>query len=238
MLEFTLVMTGVDDITLEQERSLLHNKVRDKGGIFSTLVMDKDIYFLIASNKNEDLILEDITQTIINSIKSFKTSFVKEHINFKTKNKMKLSALVKALVNFDMGSDAKVIRYKLLLKNELNLYSFYRFRLKDLVDKWSQLVDITNQNVGFLGFDETYIDIIRFLVDGISVGEELKAFMQDKVVSFYNKNDELLKEYSFDMERFFDELISHNPSKLTIHGFSGDVNEFLMQLFADRVKIS
>jgi len=238
MLEFTLAMTGIDDFTLDQECSRLHNKVRDMGGIFSTLVINNDVYFLIASKENEDLILEEITRTVINSVKSFKTSFVKNHINFKTKNRMKLSALVKALVNFDSQSDAKVIRYKLQLKNELNLYSFYQFRLGDLRDKWSQLVDITNQNIGYLGLDETYIDIVRFLVDGIAVGEELKASMQDRVVSFYNKNDELLKEYSFDMERFMDELISHNPSKLTIHGFSGDINEFLMQLFADRVKIS
>lgn len=238
MLEFTLAMTGVDDFTLEQECSRLHNKVRDMGGIFSTLALDSEVYFLIASKENEDLILEEITRTVINGIKSFKTSFVKNHINFKTKNKMKLSALIKALVNFDSQSDEKVIRYKLQLKNELNLYSFYKFKFRDLRDKWSQLVDITNQNIGYLGFDETYIDIVRFLVDGIAVGEELKASMQDKVVSFYNKDNQLIREYSFDMERFMDELISHNPSKLTIHGFSGDVNDFLMQLFADRIKIS
>lgn len=238
MLEFTLAMTGVEDFTLDQECSRLHNKVRDMGGIFSTLVLNNDVYFLIASKENEDLILEEITHTVINGIKSFKTSFVKNHINFKTKNGMKLSALIKALVNFDSHSDAKVIRYKLQLKNELNLYSFYKFRLGDLIDKWGQLVDITNQNIRYLGVEDTYIDIVRFLVDGIAVGEELKASMQDRVVSFYDKNDKLLKEYNFDIDRVMDELISHNPSKLTIQGFSGEVNDFLMQLFADRVKIS
>ena len=101
-----------------------------------------------------------------------------------------------------------------------------------------QLIEITNQNIGFLGFDETYIDIVRFLVDGISEGDELKATMHNRKVSIYNKNNELLQEYSFDIERFMDELISHNPSKLTIQGFSGDINDFLMQLFADRIKIN
>ena len=238
MIEFTISLNGVNDKTIDRECSRLHNRVRDLGGIFSTLVLNNDVFFLIAGKENEDLLYEEITRTVCNIIKSFKTEYVVEKLKFKTKNNMKACALVKALVNFDMQSDNKVIRYKLKLKNELNVYSFYKFCLGDLRDKWLQLIEITNQNIGFLGFDETYIDIVRFLVDGISEGEELKATMHNRKVSIYNKNNELLQEYSFDIERFMDELISHNPSKLTIQGFSGDINDFLMQLFADRIKIN
>ena len=238
MLEFTISMSGVDNKTLDIECSRLHNSVRDLGGIFSTLVLNNDVYFLIASKTSEDLIREEIIRTVLNVIKSFKTHFVQTKLKFKSKDKLRAFALIKALVNFDISSDCKIIRYKLDLKNELNILSFYRFCLSELRDKWCQLIDITNQNIGFLGFDDTYIDIVKFLVDGITEGEEIKATMKDAKVCIYNKNNQLLKEYNFDVEVFVDELISHNPTKLTLQGFSVDINNFLMQLFAERIKIN
>ena len=237
MIEYSICMTGIDDKTINSECGRLHNRVRELGGIFSTLALDDNLFFLIASNKNEDAIREEIICTIFASIKSLKAKFVCERLRYKTRNKLRFSALINALVNFDSQSDYKVVRYKFVFGKEINIYSFYMFKLYDLREKWSQLVDVTNQNSAFLGVDESYIDIIRFLVDGIKIGEEIRAVLEDKKVSIFDKEDNLLTEYNFDIDRFFGEMISHNPSRLSIKGFGNDINKFLVLIFEDRVQI-
>jgi len=142
------------------------------------------------------------------------------------------------MVSFDKKSDDEIIAENFQFTNEMNLASFYNFRLRVLRQKWEQLIAITNENIGFLNFDETFLDIVRFLVEGIEVTSEIKVVQKNKDAQIYDINENLIQTITRTTNsKLISYIISKNPKSITLVGVDADLTEYLKNIFYNRIKI-
>ena len=66
---------------------------------------------------------------------------------------------------FDRETDRYIVSHNLMLKKSLHLESFYEFKLQKLRLKWSELIKLANENAGYLLCNDTFIDLLKFLID-------------------------------------------------------------------------
>lgn len=78
-------------------------------------------------------------------------------------------ALKKALVSFDKETDVHIIQKYLTIENNIFLESFFDFKLIPLKNKWLELVGLANDNSSFLICDDTYFELLKFLIDNLEV---------------------------------------------------------------------
>lgn len=241
MFELSICIDNINKNIIDKYSHYLHNCIRNYGGVFSTLELDKSNYFLIASKVNENVI-KSLCEEVICSIicEDFKADFIRKKLAYHSTESMKYEALVSAMVNFDRQTDNKLILSNLKGEyNEVNIYSLYKFKLSMLMDKWRQLVDITNVNSAYLGFNETYLDILKFLVDGIEIGEELSVVKEGDTYLIFDANNNVLAQDNAKggTNCLLANIIAHNPIRVTISGLGADITSFLQSVFEKRVRI-
>lgn len=241
MLELSICVDNIDKLLVDKYSHYLHNCIRNYGGVFSTLDLDNSKYFLIASKVNEAAIKGFCEEVICSLIcEDFKADFIRNNLAYHSTDVMKYEALISAMVNFDRQTDCKLILSQLKGDyEEVNIYSLYKFKLSMLNDKWQQLVDITNVNSAYLGFNETYLDILKFLVDGIEVGEELSIVKEGDTYLIFDANNNILAQDNTKESINFvlANIIAHNPIRVTISGLDSDMTGFLQSVFEKRVRI-
>jgi len=241
MLELSICVDNIDKLIVDKYSHYLHNCIRNYGGVFSILELDNSKYFLIASKVNEAVIkgfCEDVICSLI--CEGFKADFIRKNLAYHSSDIMKYEALVSAMVNFDRQTDCKLILSQLKGNYaEVNIYSLYKFKLSMLIDKWRQLVDITNVNSAYLGFNETYLDILKFLVDGIEIGEELSIVKEGDTYLIFDANNNILAQDNTKESINFvlANIIAHNPIRVTISGLDSDMTGFLQSVFEKRIRI-
>lgn len=99
----------------------------------------------------------------------FKEKFLEKYINVPLKNEINMVALKKALVSFDKETDVHIIQKYLTIENNIFLESFFDFKLIPLKNKWLELVGLANDNSSFLICDDTYFELLKFLIDNLEV---------------------------------------------------------------------
>lgn len=99
----------------------------------------------------------------------FKLDFIEENLQIPIKNEMNFQAFKKALVAFDRETDKYIISRALKIEEEIDLESFYNFRLKQLRTKWNEIIKLANDNAAYLLCSDTFLDLLKFLVDNIEI---------------------------------------------------------------------
>lgn len=241
MFELSICVDNIDKIIIDKYTHYLHNYIRNYGGVFSILDLDGSKYFLIAAKSNIEIIKSLCEETICSLIcEGFKADYIRKNLAYHSTDIMKYEALISAMVNFDRQTDNKIILVNLKGDyEEVNIYSLYKFKLSSLIDKWQQLVDITNVNSAYLGFNETYLDILRFLVDGIEIGEELSIVKDGDTYLIFDADDNILAQdnTASSINFVLANIIAHNPIRVTISGLDSDMTGFLQSVFDKRVRI-
>jgi len=239
MWEFTLCIDGIDSLLAEAEYIKLKSQFALFNGLVSRYGSEKNEYFLFATkthtNEAKALVLNFICDTI-NTV--WKKKFVSKCLKYNTSSKYKYDSIIQAMVSFDKKSDDEIIAENFQFTNEMNLASFYNFRLRVLRQKWEQLIAITNENIGFLNFDETFLDIVRFLVEGIEVTSEIKVVQKNKDAQIYDINENLIQTITRTTNsKLISYIISKNPKSITLVGVDADLTEYLKNIFYNRIKI-
>lgn len=173
-------------------------------------------------------------KTIIHDIRDFS-------INDQN-NKM----LIDILTNFEIESDKKEIFSKLSLCSRLYLDSFVHFRLKSMLEAWKEMATLINQNSIFLIDDKVKIDLMRFLMNGISnKSSDVVLDYSNGNIKFVQNGKELsVIEKIFYAKDIYDNLlftlISKSPKKITISNyqmFDANFVNSVFNLFGDSVKL-
>lgn len=175
----------------------------------------------------------------------FKEKFLEKYINVPLKNKINMVALKKALVSFDKETDVHIIQKYLTIEKNIYLESFFDFKLIALKNKWLELVKLANDNSSFLICDDTYCELLKFLIDNlevcfdqiniVEVGEDYK--LCDNSFCTLEKGEQTIGD-----DKLVEKLISLCPRVINIYcdeyeGVERPAIKLISRIFDSRVKV-
>jgi len=240
MFEFT-ISGNSDRNTIEYIYSSLKPAVEGFNGII-VITSDRNSkkICLAVEEKNINYIKSAILDSISESIIAvYKQAFLLENICLCIRNKLAKDSFIKALVVFDRQTDKDLIKKDLLLENNLNVDSFYNFRLLDLKQRWTDICNIVNESIPLLLKDKSVAELTRYFVNGTenTINEAHLYIDNDAIrLAIDNKNDLI-----FDHDSVSDivaEIISLCPNKILVHGNLENNKELkctLNSVFEDKI---
>ena len=205
----------------------------EHGGYISILLAIKD--------DSKERVNALISNSIVEVVCSFfKAEYLNRALMLPQHDIIGMSAFKKALLNFDRETDKFIIKKNLNLKNNLYLESFYQFRLKSLQEKWAELVTLSNENSEYLVSKESFIDLLKFLVDNLDIGEnEISVVKEDEGYRIYtdemsDRNSQLINE-----ESMVSSVIDLSPQKINLYfNETSNAINLLERIFEERITIN
>ncbi len=204
----------------------------EEHGYISILVAVDKIY----KDKAKFLISSCIIEIICNI---FKSKFLDNYLIFPRQDKIGMLAFKKALLNFDKETDKYIISKSLELKKDFFLESFYHFRLHSLQEKWAELVSLSNENSDYLISSESFIDLLKFLVDNLDICEdEISVVKEGESYKIYSPNSQYQNK-TFSEESIVSYVIDLSPQKINLYfKESSSAINLLERLFEERITIN
>jgi predicted nucleic-acid-binding protein len=238
MFQLSICVSDLAKNFLEENKKFFKEKSSSFGGIFSTYERGDFAYFLFVGTLKKDELIKDIKHFIVSAlIFQYKKKFIESKLVYNYPKDIKYYTLLQALINFDRDNDESFILSKINFETEeFYINSFFNFECGLLKQKWAQLVEITNQNAKFFNVDENYLDILRFLIEGINVRRGIAVeFLQSKFV--IKSQNSIISECSTYKE-VIDYLIINNPKKIVLKNLDIEFVKFVKNLFLERVTSS
>lgn len=202
----------------------------EEGGYISILIAVKE--------QDKEKTQSYLTNCIIEVICTvFKSSFLDSNLFLPTQDPLGMNAFKKALLNFDKETDRYLVRKALKLEKDLFLESFYQFKLSTLKAKWAELVTLANENREYLTSTESFIDLLKFLVDNLEICEEEISIYQSEDLSYQILvSDKLYQNRVFSEESLVSSIIDLSPQKINLY-FDEDSQaiNLLHRLFEERI---
>ena len=214
MFQLSLCVSGIDEKYIENKQIEFKEKIKSYGGVFSVFEKGEFVYFLIVVNSNVNQVITLVKDFICDAIFDyFKQNFIIENLKYDKPKDIRYHTLLSALLNFDRNCDEHYIKSKINLEtNEFYIQSFYYFCCKILKEKWLQLLQITNNNSKILHNEENYLDVVRFLLEGIDKSSNIIIETQNNEFKVSTDNESLsISSY----KSLMDYIIENNPKKLT-----------------------
>ena len=220
----------------------LEKVMREFGGVITRHEEEGYIKILLAVKKSN---CEKVRQRIAFLIEDviccyFKESFLEKYLVLPEYDKIGMSAFKKALLNFDRETDRYIVRRSLVIEKDLYLDSFFDFRLKSLKNKWLELVSLSNENKEYLISGESFIDLLKFLVDNLDICEdEISVVKDEEGYKIFGENNSLLADNLFSEENIVSSVIELSPQKINLYFKepSKAIN-LLERIFEERITIN
>ena len=247
MWEFTLNDINSKSAYINFLYNKLEAKVKFVGGIIIRQNTSSKISLSLAvPNKQKDyfvlLILELVSEIIT---QDYKYDYLESRLGAYIKNELTKSAFLKALTVFDKQTDKDLIKKELVLERELNINSFYNFKLYSLRNRWADICSAIEDNIGYLEKADAFGELLKFLIKTTqSCYDEVHLYKKHKnylITDRLNKPIEVLEPPEDSGEiKAIKELISLCPAKIVLHA-SGEKSEpffdYIFNIFDDKVKM-
>lgn len=165
----------------------------------------------------------------------FKEKYLDKKLKIMNKNDIEIFTFKKALVCFDRETDRYIINKHLSLENNIVLESFFYFKLQAIQEKWEELVKIANDNSTYLLSNDSFLELLRFLIDNIEISvDELNVEVNDSCFKVTDANLNVVGNKSkYSEKEFVDLILSLSPRQ--INWLSPKKNCFLEKVFAKRI---
>lgn len=221
----------------------LSEYVKQYDGIVTVLENNKYSNILIACNMYEKnrlvLFLQDILSESICCY--YKKEYLENYLNICVSDIISKNAFISALLYFDKETDRYIVNKYLNIDKKINIDGFFNFRLQTLKQKWYELISIANQNEVYLYSDDTFIELIKFLVDNIEVKSDVINIMSsdDSYDIFDEKFDKIQQNNKVCEENLIGLLIAFCPKSINIYcseALSNKNKNLICKLFEKRVK--
>ena len=148
----------------------------------------------------------------------FKSSFLDSQLILPSLDNLGLNAFKKALLNFDKETDRYLVKKYLKLEKDFFLESFYQFKLSTLKSKWTELVTLANENREYLTSTESFIDLLKFLIDNLEICEEEISIYQSADHSYkIYVSDKQYQNKDFSEECLVSSIIDLSPQKINLY---------------------
>ncbi|MBE7075629.1 MAG: hypothetical protein E7375_00985 [Clostridiales bacterium] len=190
----------------------------------------------IIEKSRANVVLERLIIKVITNF--YKEEFLCDNLHLPIYENMSLTAFKKALINFDKETDFYLISKNLDLEKNLHLDSFYAFRLKALREKWFELVSLANENSEYLVSNDSFFDLLKFLIDNLEICEEEIDVFQDENGYFFNPQSSDVENSGLSKEALVSSLIDLCPKKINLFCKSDDNTAgFLSKIFEERINV-
>lgn len=210
-------------------------------GVVTSHEANNYISILFAINdKVKDRVKALISGAIIEVICcKFKAEYLNSSLVLPEHDIIGMEAFKKALLNFDKETDKFIITKNLNLSNNLYLESFYQFRLKSLKEKWAELVSLSNENREYLVSKESFIDLLKFLVDNLDICEdEINVVKEDGGFRIYTDECDMQGQLISE-ESMVSSVIDLSPQKINLYfNESSNAINLLERIFEERITIN
>lgn len=242
MWEFSLNLRTENFELARYFHNTLNSYVKSSGGMITSHEENGFISVLIAvpidkSEQIKSMLIYAITEVVCTK---FKSDFLNKSLLLPELDNASLYAFKKALLNFDRETDKYIVKKNLVLENNLYLESFYMFRLKALLDKWEELVSLSNENKEYLISKESFIDLLKFLVDNLDIGEEEISIVKEKDgYRIYAEDNNYYPNDLISEEVMVSSVIDLSPQKINlyINEATSEIN-LLERIFEERIIIN
>ncbi len=220
----------------------LKTQTADFGAVVTCYEEFENIFIVFGCPENEQKRAEMVIERcIIKAICNFyKENFLSQNLRLPLHEKMSLMAFKKALINFDKETDFYLISKNLNLDRNLHLDSFYFFGLKSLREKWTELINLANENSDYLVSNEAFFDLLKFLIDNLEVCEdEIDVFEKEDgyFITPQNSAEDCAYE-NLSQEGLVSSLIELCPKKINLFCTSDDNTAgFLSKIFEERLNV-
>lgn len=221
MWEFSIMLESDHAKVAKFLFNSLKKYVEEVGGIITSFEEAGLIHIVIAcDNAEKTRLFYYVKSYITEAICSyFKNEFLRKNLKVNLKNKVSITAFEKALQYFDKETDRYLVEKYLNLEKNIFLESFFEFKLKILKSKWLELTKIANENSSYLLTDDTFIELLRFLVDNLEVSFDTLNIISDS--DGYQLLDENFKDATTSLKGdavwLIENVIALSPRKINIY---------------------
>ncbi len=246
MWEFSLNLR-TENFSLAKQLYLSIKQFSEKTGGVVTSHEDKGYICILIGVKKalkqeyESFLSKIITETICTY---YKNEFLNNNLILPRHDKIGLLAFKKALLNFDRETDFYIIQRNLTFDNNLYLESFYEFKLISLKSKWGELVGLANENRDYLMSTDSFLDLLKFLIDNLDIGEEEVDIIEEKdgYKLYLGKDDVYNDDYSnklLNEEGLISSIIDLAPQRINLYCHNNNnATKLLEQIFAQRINVT
>ncbi len=252
MFEFSII---INDNKVEEAKNIcreLKKNTKEFNSVITSYSEKEKIYIIVGCEEIDKgrmnfFICDAIADTI--SI-FYKLEYIEKNLKLPLRDSVYLDAFEKALIAFDRTTDKYLISHNLKIEKNIFLDSFYQFKLKSLRNKWQEIIKLANENASYLLCDDTFIDLLKFLIENIEISRGLVNVLKSEE-SFclcdekFNEIDAekegicLLRNEKSDAD-LITSLIALSPKKINVYCDSCENNSTLSlisQIFGARVSI-
>lgn len=189
--------------------------------------------------KDKDRLQNFLSKCIKNCICSFfKLEYLNKNLNIPSSEDVLGLAFKRAMINFDRETDYFIIEKNLEFDKEMYLDSFYNFKLKKLQSKWTELINLANDNREFLLDKYAFLDLLKFLIDNIDVStEEIDIVENDVGYRIFTSEEDFILEIG-SKEELISSVIDLSPQKMNIYcNSSNKAIDLLTFMYEKRVNL-
>ena len=107
-------------------------------------------------------------------------------------------------------------------------------------EKWAELVTLSNDNSDYLISSDSFIDLLKFLVDNLDICEDEISVVKDSDgYKIFTLNEGLYQNKVFSEEAIVSSVIDLSPQKINLYfNESSSAIDLLERLFEERITIN
>lgn len=247
MFEFSIALSEQNAIPAKRLFKEIKNNASSFGAIVTSYAENEKIFIVVACEEIErpriSFFICDAIADIITT--DFKLEYINRNLHLPIHNQLNLDALKKALVVFDRETDRYIVTHNLKLNENFFIESFYNFRLRQLRAKWQELIKLANENAGYLLCNDTFIDLLKFLIENIEISTGcVNVVKENDNYKICDENfNEIEQEYEINQNNeafLITSIINLSPKRINIYCDDSENSSALTlisQVFANRVFI-
>lgn len=247
MFEFSIALSEQYSLSAKRLYKEIKHSASSFGAVITSYSENGKIFIVVACEEIEkpriSFFICDAIADVITT--DFKMEFINRNLHLPIHNQLNLDALKKALVVFDRETDRYIVTHNLKLNENFFVESFYEFRLKQLRNKWQELIKLANENASYLLCNDTFIDLLKFLIENIEISTScINVVKENDNFKICDENfNEIEQEYELkdNNEAFLiTSIINLAPKRINIYCDDSENSSALTlisQVFANRVYI-
>lgn len=173
----------------------------------------------------------------------YKKNFLIKNLNIKIGDEMSKKAFITALLFFDKETDKYIVNKYLNIDKKIDIDGFFNFKLQSLKNKWKELIEIANKNDIYLYSYETFLELVKFLVDNIETKSDVINIMSSDdtydIYDFKFQKIENIENYDNKAENLLGALIALCPKNINIYCseiLPNNLKDLICKLFEKRVR--
>ncbi len=246
MWEFEVICDAGKRDIIEYIQQELKPLINQYSGVMATANGGERAFLSIGAKINHMPVIKAKLRLAICDVicQNIKQDFLQNNLDLPDNQPQMTSAFLKVCTYFDRELERQIVLRTLELNTKrLDITSFVRFRLNNLIKKWQELCTLANQNAITILRKENFVELLKFLLQSIdSKCQSVILELNDKCIIYHDtKNDfDIISTIKENTEfEILSKLVELNPYLIKVH--SGENDEEIVRLvrlvFEDRVEI-